>query len=139
MSLYILDTDTLTLFNRNHTQVCQQIVAHSTDDIVTTVITVEEQLSGWYTFLRKAKQPARIAQAYRELAATVNFLGKWTLLEFTELTIARYLQLRSLRLKTGKSDLKIAAIAREHGAIVVTRNVRDFQCVPGLMVENWAI
>jgi tRNA(fMet)-specific endonuclease VapC len=139
MSLYVFDTDILTLFNRNHPQVCQEVTAHPLDDIVTTVISAEEQMSGWYTFLRKAKQALKIAQAYRELAATVNSLAKWTLLLYTELTIARYTQLLALKLKVGKFDLKIAAIALENGGIVVTRNVRDFQRVPGLQVENWAM
>jgi len=36
-------------------------------------------------------------------------------------------------------DLRIAAIALEEGCVVVTRNVRDFWRIPGLIVENWAI
>jgi len=35
-------------------------------------------------------------------------------------------------------DLSIAAIALEHQAIVVTRNVRDFQRVPNLVVVDWS-
>ena len=66
MSLYVFDTDTLTLFNRNHVQVSRQVAVHAVDDIVTTVITVEESLSGWYKFLRRQAQPAQIARAYRD-------------------------------------------------------------------------
>lgn len=56
----------------------------------------------------------------------------------TERAIAHYEQLDAMRLNVGKMDLKIAAIALEHGCIVVTRNERDFRRVPGLVVENWA-
>ncbi|MEX8503027.1 MAG: type II toxin-antitoxin system VapC family toxin [Leptothrix ochracea] len=37
----------------------------------------------------------------------------------------------------GPYDAQIAAIARAHGLVLVTRNVREFARVPGLMIENW--
>jgi predicted nucleic acid-binding protein len=35
-------------------------------------------------------------------------------------------------------DLRIAAVALDHSATLVTRNLRDFKKVHGLHVENWA-
>ena len=40
--------------------------------------------------------------------------------------------------KIGRGDLLIASIALAHRATLVTRNLKDFQLVPGLKVENWA-
>jgi len=37
----------------------------------------------------------------------------------------------------GAADLMIAAHARAMGAIVVTNNLKDFERVKGLAVENW--
>ena len=34
-------------------------------------------------------------------------------------------------------DLKIAAIALAHDALLLSANLRDFQAVPDLRVENW--
>ncbi|HNF78098.1 MAG TPA: hypothetical protein PKX14_15015, partial [Thauera aminoaromatica] len=37
----------------------------------------------------------------------------------------------------GGNDLWIAAQALALGAVLVTDNVKEFSCVPGLAVENW--
>jgi predicted nucleic acid-binding protein len=34
-------------------------------------------------------------------------------------------------------DALLAATATVHGLVLVTRNIRHFQNVPGLSVENW--
>ena len=46
-------------------------------------------------------------------------------------------QLEAAGTPVGDSDVRIAAIALVHGLTVVTGNVRHFERVPGLMVENW--
>jgi tRNA(fMet)-specific endonuclease VapC len=103
------------------------------------VITVEEQLSGWYALLRRARQPQELAQAYERLANNVRFLAGLEILSFPESAITRYDALNSLKLNIGRMDLRIAAITLENGGILVTRNVRDFQRVPNLTIENWAV
>jgi predicted nucleic acid-binding protein len=40
-------------------------------------------------------------------------------------------------LPRSEPDLRIAAIALQHGLTVVTGNVRHFEGIPGLAVENW--
>ncbi len=37
----------------------------------------------------------------------------------------------------GANDMFIAAIALAHDCILVTRNTREFQRVPGLRIEDW--
>ena len=53
MSLYVLDTDVLTLFVNGNPAVIRNVVDHSADALAITVISVEEQLRGWYTVLRR--------------------------------------------------------------------------------------
>lgn len=106
-------------------------------ELAITVISVEEQLSGWYRRLRQAKKPVQLARIYQRLATTVESLAGLPILSFTEPAISRYDGLRALKLNIRKMDLRIAAIALEQGAVLVTRNRGDFERVPGLTIEDW--
>jgi tRNA(fMet)-specific endonuclease VapC len=139
MTQYVLDTDTLSLLQQGHRRVSQECQARPVSDLAITVITVEEQLSGWYTALRKTRRPYELARVYQRLAVTVQFLAQWTILPFTPAAIARSNQLFGLRLNVRRMDLRIAAIVLEHGSRLVTRNTRDFGRVPGLVLEDWSI
>ena len=138
MSLYVLDTDMLQLFQDERAEVVARVRLVPPTARAICVITIEEQLSGWYAQLRQAKSPERLAWAYRRLAATVRFLSKVQILDFDEVAIQRYEQLKRRKLKIGKNDLRIAATVLEHRAILVTRNIRDFRQVPGLQIEDWS-
>ena len=138
MSLFVLDTDILTLFAREHATVAARVAEHPPAKIAISIVTVEEQLSGWYAQLRKAKSPERLAWAYRRLAANVRFLRHAQILDYDEAAIQAYEELKRMRLKVRKMDLQIAATALQHGGTVVTRNLHDFKKVPGLTVQDWS-
>ena len=138
MSLYALDSDILSLFETGDPLVTARCHATPRNSLCITVISVEEALSGWYTALRNAKSPQRLAWAYFRLAETVQMMGQMRILPFTEQAIDRFLALKALKLGIGGADLKIASIALEDGAILVTRNRRDFQLIPGLTIEDWS-
>ena len=46
-------------------------------------------------------------------------------------------ELESIGKPIGPYDTMIAGHARSEGLILVTNNMKDFSCVPGLRVENW--
>jgi tRNA(fMet)-specific endonuclease VapC len=138
MSLFVLDTDTVSLYWQGQAQVVARVDACPRDDLAITVITVEEQLTGWYTLIRQVRRPPDVARAYRRLAECVRFLARWHILPYTEPAMDQARQLQSLRLNIGRNDLRIAAIALDNDGTLVTRNLRDFQRVPGLRIENWA-
>lgn len=139
MAVYILDTTTFTHLRLGHPRVVANIAAHGNDTIGLTSVNVEEVLSGWYTRLRRARTNAELATASRLLADAAMLLGRFPINPLTEPALDRYDQLRRLKLNVGGMDLKIAAIALELGAIVVTDNVSDFGRVPGLVWEDWTV
>ncbi len=138
MSLFVLDTDVLTLYYRGDPFVVHGIDARPPADLAISVMTVDEQLTGRPALARRARLPEEIARAYMNLSDAVLRLAKWRILPYTESAVARVAQLKALRLNVGLMDLRIAAIALENRAVVVTRNRRDFLRVPGLSVEDWS-
>jgi len=57
--------------------------------------------------------------------------------DLAAVAIVRQLQLQRIRI--GTMDLKIASIALAQEASLLTRNVADFQKVPGLHIEDWTM
>jgi len=137
MTLYVLDTNVLVDFQAGHNTVCSRVLACPIDQLATTVISVEEQLSGWYTLLRRAKSNTKLSRAYQRLSENVKLLAHFQLLNFDESAIERFVQLKKLRLGVKHMDLRIAAIVLESHGVLVTRNEVDFNQIPDLTVENW--
>ena len=139
MSLYLLDTDIVSLFGRQNPMVMARVAAARQDhEVAVTAITVDESYAGWHARIRKARKPAEIAEAFAGLAAAAAVFGSFSIIPFPIPAIQRFEALKKLKLNTGPNDLRIAAVALEAGGIVVTRNVRDFRRVPGLVCEDWS-
>ena len=139
MSLFLLDTDHLTLYQMGHPRVLTNVARHMTDQLAISVITVEEQLTGWQRTLHQARDDARREQIYRRMALAVESLASWRVLPFSLAAMARHATLVRQRLNVGSNDLKIAATALDFNATVVTRNRRDFARVAGLSHEDWTV
>ena len=138
MIQFILDTDVLTLLQEGHPEIGGRFLQHPPESVAITLLSVEEQLSGWYTQLRRAKRPDRLAWAYGRMTKTIRFLARLQILTYDEVAMHRFEQLRKKKIKIGRTDLGIAAIALEHGATLVTENTRDFKQVPGLTITSWS-
>jgi tRNA(fMet)-specific endonuclease VapC len=139
VSLYVFDTDTLTLFGRLHPAVVRNVMLHLADEIRVTAVTVEEQVGGWYSAIRAARTLQQIEDAYTRFTDSVRALSNWDSIPFTAAAVSRFQGLLRQKLNVGGNDLRIAAIALEFGAIVVTRNLRDFGRIPGVQCEDWSV
>lgn len=105
--------------------------------IGTSIANVEESMRGWMASIAKERLVRRQIAAYRELAELFGFFSGYHIALFDEKAADRYDALKSAKVRIGTMDLKTAAIALAHGALLLTANRRDFEKVPGVRFENW--
>lgn len=137
MPLHVLDTDHISLHQREHLPLKNRLRLLSKDDVVITVISVEEQMKGRLAYLNR--QGVNLAQAYALVAGTAEFFCKFRILPFRDSAREIYEDLHRQKIRVGKLDLRIAAIVIDQNAILLTRNRKDFELVPGLRFEDWSI
>lgn len=140
--MYILDTDHISqlewLSSSPEAQRLHFRLARlKPEERITTIITFEEQMRGWMSYLAQARSLTQQVAAYRRLKGVLDRYLKITVLEFDEAASAEFQRLKQSRVRIGTMDLKIAAIALAHKATLLTRNLKDFDRVPGLRVEDW--
>jgi tRNA(fMet)-specific endonuclease VapC len=138
----VLDTDHLTLLQR-HGPEAEHIVARldqlAPDDIAATIVSFHEQFQGWLAYLNKARKDEQIVRAYRELDALRRCFQRMNVLVFDEAAQTIFSSLRAHCRRLGTLDLRIASIALASDSKLISRNLRDFQHVPGLTVEDWTL
>jgi tRNA(fMet)-specific endonuclease VapC len=140
MTLWILDTDHISLWQRQHIPVLARLDAIGVERIAVTVITVEEQFRGRLDQVRRANSMIARISAYGWMRETTLFFGRIPQIVAWSAEAEHYhLELKQQRIRIGAQDLRIAAIALAVGSPVVTRNRRDFEQVPGLLIEDWSI
>jgi tRNA(fMet)-specific endonuclease VapC len=134
----LLDTDTFAFLLAEHPRVAARFRA-TTDMVAITVITRIETLQGRFAFVLKASDSEQLLRAQELLRRTEDDLARFPIIPLDAAAAAAFEQLRQNKKlkKIGRADLLIAAIALANRATLVTRNLKHFQLVPGLQVENW--
>ena len=139
--MVVLDTDHISLLEWNGGDETMRLRARladlDPDEVVTTIISFEEQMRGWMTYLARARSPSQQLEAYRRLKRHLDNYRFIPVLEFEEKAVAEFERLRRSRLGIGTMDLKIAAIVIAREATLLSRNLHDFKRVPELKVEDW--
>jgi tRNA(fMet)-specific endonuclease VapC len=129
---YLLDTNIcIALIRRQPAALIQRLIAHPPGDVGLSTITVAELAHG-------AEKSARPEQ---NLSALAQFLLPLEVAAFDQAAALAYGRLRARLEQAGQTiggmDLLIAAHALGLDTTLVTNNLREFQRVPGLEVEDW--
>ena len=94
-------------------------------------ITLAELIHG----VEKSNRPAH------NLNQVENFLSRLDILEYGNKAAEHYGDIRAVLEKQGQTigvnDLHIAGHARSEGLVLVTNNVKEFQRVEALRLDNW--
>lgn len=140
--MIVLDTDHLSVLERSDqpgSVALRARLAHVPPaEVVTTIISDEEQMRGWMAYLARMRSVAHQVEAYRRLLQHLDNYRRIPVLAFDEAAAIVFQRLQHARLQIGAMDLKIAAIVVSRDATLLSRNLTDFRQVPGLPVEDWS-
>jgi tRNA(fMet)-specific endonuclease VapC len=129
---YLLDSNVcIRLINNSSPAVKSRLAAQQASDILVSTITQLELYYGAY----------RSAQIDRNLEILQRFFIQFNIMHFDSESakIAGRIRadLAAMGTPIGPYDVQIAALALANDLILVTHNVREFNRVDGLQIEDW--
>lgn len=133
MSLWVLDTDHVSLLLKRHPEVSRRVISVGAD-VAVSIVTVQELFNGWVVRINNTRDVEDVVRLYGKFSQTVALFRRVRVLDFDkkagetfEQLVKSYPNLSKQRLQ---KDMRIAATALALDAVVVTRNYRDFSQVP---------
>ena len=131
MLKYLLDTNiAIYVIKRRPPEVLEQFNQHA-EQLSLSVISQAELIHG-------AEKSAKPEQNFR---AIEEFCTRLTVLDYGAKAAAHYGEIRAnlerIGTPIGVNDLHIAGHARSEGLTLVTNNLKEFDRVEGLRMENW--
>jgi predicted nucleic acid-binding protein len=136
----LLDTDVFTFALLDRHGIRQRILDEQrSGEVSIAIVTRIEVLQGRFASIVKAADGTQLQAAIQRLHQTERFLDAFPVLDFDSNALQLFDRFRRERKyrKIGRNDLLIACLALARQASLVTRNVKDFQVIPGLQIANW--
>lgn len=131
MIKYLLDTNIVIYIIKNRPKEVREAFKKHQGQMAISTVSVGELTFG----------AERSEQSERNQADIDGMLARLDVFNFDEKAAAHFGQIRAELYNQGKPigpyDMMIAGHARSQGLILVTNNVKEFERVPGLRVENW--
>ena len=87
--------------------------------------------------LKKCPDYCQKGISHQWLTETIADLSTFKILQYNSAAQTTFQNLKAQRVRIGTQDLQIGAIALANGAVVLTRNLQDFERIPGFLIENW--
>ena len=132
MLRYLLDTNICIYVIKERPRSMRESFNRHAGHMAISAITLSELLHG----------VEKSAVQQRNLAVVENFCSRLDVLPYGPKASLHYGQIRAALERRGTpigvNDLHIAAHARSEGLTLVSNNLREFERVEGLLLENWA-
>lgn len=130
---YLLDTNIVIYTMRNRPQQVKKRFQKHNGQMAISVVTLGELVFG----------AEHSQQIERNLADIESMAARLEVLPFNTKAAYQFGQIRAALYRMGQPigpyDMMIAGHARSEGLILVTNNVKEFERVPGLLIEDWSI
>jgi tRNA(fMet)-specific endonuclease VapC len=134
MPVYLLDTNIcIYLTKHQHPAINAKFQNLAENEVAMSVVTYGELQFGAY----KSQQSKQVLAMLEKLSLAIPVLAMSQNVSMHYGEIRAHLQQQGTPI--GNNDLWIAAHARAENLVLVTNNVREFERVPDLKVENWVI
>ncbi len=131
MLRYLLDTNVVIYAIKNRPQSLRQKFNRSQGQMAISSVTWGELVYG----------VERSAQPERNLADIESLGTRLEIMPFDQVAASHFGRIRAELYRVGAPigpyDMMIAGQARAYGLVLVSNNVKEFEKVPGLMLENW--
>lgn len=128
--MYLLDTNICIALLKQNPQAVAEFNSKSNQGYLLTIV-IAELYKGVYCSSRVEQNLTTLNQ-FIDLMPIVNF-NLSAAVEFGKIQG----ELRRIGKPTGELDAMIAAVARSRGDILVTDNIRHFENITKLQLENW--
>lgn len=130
---YLLDTSTVSRFVQRDAGVLARLARESPANIAISAVTRLEIEYGLRANPARERTIGKVVRAFCEVLDTLVFD---TACADCGAEIRAALRVRGTPI--GPFDLLIGATALRHGLTIVTNNVREFERIDGLRVEDWS-
>lgn len=131
MLAYMLDTNICIYVIKTYPPMIREKFNALADQLCISSVTLGELYYGVEKSVRRVENGLALEE----------FVARLDVLPFGERAAAHYGQVRAelerVGTPCGPHDMQIGGHARSEGLIVVTNNLREFNRMPGLRVENW--
>lgn len=139
--MFLLDTDYAVLLQWERNPALARLIARmaerSPEEFYFPIIAFHEQMLGANAYISRAKSSEQVVRGYQMLHRILSDFSRAQVLPFDYAAMQVFQDFRKRRLRVATMDLRIGAIALSRQMTVLTRNLADFNRIPGVKVEDW--